>query len=129
MYESENKKFLDVAQEVMGEAHTPETITALAKHAAELVALRGSSAGAPDLVSIGTRISECLYLIKDAVVATAGDTLESRKEAAAMCFSFLAKAVEMPRSVARQYMRIAERFKDTDLDLSAMTVLDLLSRP
>ncbi|SAK90297.1 hypothetical protein AWB75_06298 [Caballeronia catudaia] len=97
MYESENKKFLDMAQEVMGEAHTPETITALAKHAAELVALRGSSAGAPDLVSIGTRISECLYLIKDAVVATAGDTLESRKEAAAMCFSFLAKAVEMPR--------------------------------
>ena len=91
MHESESKKFSDVAQEVMGEAHIPETITALAKHAAELVALRRSSAGSPDVVSIGARISECLYLIKDAVVATAGDTLESRKEAAAKCFTFLAK--------------------------------------
>lgn len=127
MHESEDKKFSDVALEVMGEAHTPEMIKALATRAAELVALRRSPTG--EVFSIATRISECLYLIKDAVVATAGDTLESRKDAADRCFTFLAKATEMPRSIARQYMRIADRFEDTGLDPSAMTVRDLLFRP
>ncbi|MDR5762999.1 hypothetical protein [Caballeronia sp. LZ035] len=127
MHKSEIKKFSDVALEAMGKAHTPELVKALATCAAELVALRRSSEA--DVISIGTRVSECLYLIRDAVVATAGDTLASRKDAADRCFTFLAKAAEMPRSIARQYMRIAERFQDTSLDPSAITVRDLLSRP
>jgi hypothetical protein len=125
MEESKEKAFSRLAQAVMGEAHTPETIKALAIHAAELATLRRTAAS--DVISIGTRISECAYLIKDAVVAVAGDTQEARKEAADKFFAFIEQSVQIRRAVARQYMRIAERFKDTGLDPSSMTVRDLLS--
>jgi hypothetical protein len=99
-------------------------IKALAIHAAELATLRRSAAS--DVISIGTRISECACLIKEAMVAVAGDTLEARKEADDKLFAFIAQAAEISRAVARQYMRIGARFKDTGLDASSMTVRDLL---
>jgi hypothetical protein len=126
MAESEDKKYSDVARAVISDAQTPATIEALAAHAAALEKLRGSPAG--NIVSIGTHITECLYLIRDAVFAIAGDTTESRKKAIDMHYTYLSAAIAMPRSIARQYMRIAERFKDTGLDPSAVTVRDLLSR-
>ncbi|WP_321794631.1 hypothetical protein [Caballeronia sp. J97] len=127
MDESKEKDFSAMAQRVMGDAHTSETIAAMANHAAELAALRRSDAG--DLMSIGTRLSECLHLIRAAVVPVMGDNLAANKDAAEKLFAaFLAQSLEMSRAVARQYMRLAEQFGETDLDPSTMTVRELLSR-
>jgi hypothetical protein len=126
MAESEDKNYLDVARAVISEAQTPATIEALAAHAAALEKFRGTQTF--DVVSIGTHINECLHLIKDAVFAVAGDTTESRKKATDLHYTYLPIAIAMPRSIARQYMRIAERSKEIDLDPSEATVRNLLSR-
>lgn len=125
MDEPKELNFSLAAQAVMGDAHTSDTIQAMATHAVELAALRRSRAG--DVMSIGTRISECLYLIRDAVVAVMGDNLAARKDAAEKLFAFLARSLEMSPAVARQYMRTAEQCKETGLDPSTVTVRELLS--
>ena len=58
MEESKEKAFSRLAQAVMGGAHTPQTIKALAIHAAKLATLRRTAAS--DVISISTRSPNAL---------------------------------------------------------------------
>ena len=122
--ESEKARLALIAREVIGTEHPARTIDALADHAIEIAALRHSFA--QEIPQIGGHLVQCAHLFRKALVAVSGDSLETRREAAARLFDFIEKAVDIRRNAARMYMRVSERLAATGFD-GNLTIRQLLS--
>ena len=85
---------------------------------------------AADLEVIGAQLLNSMYVLKNALIAKAGDTTAINRKAATLGFQIFDLALGVKRSAARQYMRCYEAFADNVEAIRTFNVgeLDILQR-
>ncbi|WP_321794632.1 hypothetical protein [Caballeronia sp. J97] len=84
---------------------------------------------AADLEVIGAQLLNTMYMLKNVMIAKAGDTTAINRKAATLGFVIFDTALGVKRSVARQYMRCYEAFADNVEAIRTFNVgeLDILA--
>ena len=84
---------------------------------------------AADLEVIGAQLLNSMYVLKNALIAKAGDTTAINRKAATLGFQIFDLALGVKRSAARQYMRCYEAFADNVEAIRTFNVgeLDILA--
>jgi hypothetical protein len=84
---------------------------------------------AADLQVIGAQLLNTVYMLKNVMIAKAGDTVAINRKAATLGYVIFDTALGLKRSVARQYMRCYEAFADNVEAIRTFTVgeLDILA--
>jgi DNA repair exonuclease SbcCD ATPase subunit len=84
---------------------------------------------AAEMIALGNQLFHSHHLVRNNMVAKAGDTRAIRNKAASITYEFFEKALNIKQSAARSYMRCYERFGDNAEAIRIFNVgeLDMLA--
>ncbi|MDR5776883.1 MULTISPECIES: hypothetical protein [unclassified Caballeronia] len=80
---------------------------------------------AAEMIALGNQLFHSRHLIRNNMVAKAGDTREIRNRAACLAFDFFEKALKIRESAAKSYIRCYERFGDNTEAIRVFNVGEL----